>query len=54
VIAEGVETQEQLDYLRYLKCDSVQGHIYYKPLLDIEIQGMLKRGDIMSKCMDII
>lgn len=32
VIAEGVETQEQLDYLKKYKCDIIQGYYYSKPL----------------------
>lgn len=32
VIAEGVETSEQLDWLRKQKCDEIQGYIYSKPL----------------------
>jgi EAL domain-containing protein (putative c-di-GMP-specific phosphodiesterase class I) len=32
VIAEGVETQEQLDYLREQKCDEVQGNFISPPL----------------------
>jgi EAL domain-containing protein (putative c-di-GMP-specific phosphodiesterase class I) len=32
VVAEGVETQEQLDYLREQKCDEVQGNIVSPPL----------------------
>lgn len=31
-IAEGVETSEQLDFLRANNCDSVQGYYYSKPL----------------------
>lgn len=33
VIAEGVETEEQLNILKKLKCDEVQGYFYSKPLL---------------------
>lgn len=31
-IAEGVETAEQLDYLRGQRCDEIQGYFYSKPL----------------------
>lgn len=31
VIAEGVETEEQLNILRQLDCDTIQGYIYGKP-----------------------
>lgn len=39
VIAEGVETEEQLNTLKKLNCDEVQGYYYSKPLLpeDVEI-----------------
>ncbi|WP_088103312.1 bifunctional diguanylate cyclase/phosphodiesterase [Halalkalibacter urbisdiaboli] len=32
VLAEGVETEEQLQYLRTLHCDQVQGFMFSKPL----------------------
>jgi diguanylate cyclase (GGDEF)-like protein len=32
VIAEGVETQEQLEFLMNLKCTEIQGYIYSRPL----------------------
>jgi diguanylate cyclase len=41
VIAEGVETQEQLDYLRMLKCDEVQGFLFSKPLSVAEYTELL-------------
>lgn len=39
VIAEGVETKEQLNILRNLKCDEVQGYYYSKPLLPEELES---------------
>lgn len=32
VIAEGVETQEQLEILREMECDCIQGYLYSKPI----------------------
>ncbi|MHB1394124.1 MAG: putative bifunctional diguanylate cyclase/phosphodiesterase [Clostridia bacterium] len=32
VVAEGVETQEQLDYLVKHKCDKIQGYLFGKPV----------------------
>ncbi len=32
VIAEGVETQEQLQHLRFLGCDEIQGFFFAKPM----------------------
>ena len=34
VIAEGVETKEQLDILKDMNCDIVQGYYLSKPLED--------------------
>lgn len=49
VIAEGVETREQLEYLRYLECDTVQGYYFYKPLTDTEIESILELEGTMQK-----
>lgn len=37
LIAEGVETKEQLDYLREKKCHTIQGFIFSKPLSPDEL-----------------
>jgi len=42
VIAEGVETKEQLDFLRDEMCDEIQGYYYYKPMPAIEIEELMK------------
>ena len=31
-LAEGVETQEQFDFLRYIGCEKVQGYFFSRPL----------------------
>lgn len=43
VIAEGVETIEQLEYLIEKKCDEVQGYYFYKPLSADEITPVLTK-----------
>ena len=43
VVAEGVETREQLDFLRRHKCDHIQGYICSKPLPADEFFQLLVR-----------
>lgn len=31
-VAEGVETQEYVEFLKELDCDYVQGYVYYRPM----------------------
>lgn len=42
-IAEGVETLEQLKYLREQGCDEIQGYYYSKPLLPQEFEAFVKQ-----------
>jgi diguanylate cyclase (GGDEF)-like protein/PAS domain S-box-containing protein len=50
VYAEGVETEQQLRYLKSIKCDGIQGYFISKPLPGSEIAGLLNRiGCIGSK-----
>ena len=43
-IAEGVETEEQLDYLREVGCDIVQGYVFDRPLPQQEFEQRLDHG----------
>jgi diguanylate cyclase (GGDEF)-like protein/PAS domain S-box-containing protein len=42
VVAEGVETQAQLDFLRTNGCDAYQGYLFAKPLTSVEMSALLK------------
>jgi len=44
VVAEGVETAEQLAALRHYGCDMVQGYLFSKPVATEDITGMLRDG----------
>lgn len=41
-VFEGVETEEQRDFLKSIKCDSVQGFFYSKPLLEEDFIKFIK------------
>ena len=40
VIAEGVETKEQLDMIKNIGCDYIQGYYFSKPLLPEKIEEL--------------
>lgn len=37
IIAEGVETKEQLEYLKQCNCDGAQGYFLHRPMTELEI-----------------
>jgi diguanylate cyclase (GGDEF)-like protein len=47
VVAEGVETLQQLEVLRSLKCDLIQGYLFSKPVSVSHINELLKGGPII-------
>ena len=44
LVAEGVETMKQLDFLRAHHCDFIQGYYFSKPLPSEEFEAMLNKG----------
>ena len=45
IVAEGVETEAQLDFLNQRMCDEVQGFYYYKPMPAKTVETYLRRAD---------
>lgn len=43
VVAEGVETEEQLMFLRSVNCDMIQGYYFYKPMTSQEFEKCLSK-----------
>lgn len=41
IVAEGVETKEQLDHLALHFCDRIQGYLYAKPLPPLELKDFI-------------
>ena len=41
VVAEGVETQEQLEMLSQLDCEEYQGYIFSRPVSAMDLAPML-------------
>ena len=46
VIAEGVETQAEVDFLRREGCDEIQGFYYYQPLAAADATALLADGSL--------
>jgi EAL domain-containing protein (putative c-di-GMP-specific phosphodiesterase class I) len=48
VIAEGVETEGQLAFLRSHDCDEMQGYYFSRPLLGEDIPELLRSNSTMA------
>ncbi len=48
VIAEGVETREQLDFLRAKGCDTMQGFFFSRPLAAADLESRLRSGTVFA------
>jgi diguanylate cyclase (GGDEF)-like protein/PAS domain S-box-containing protein len=44
VIAEGVETRAQLEYLRRSRCDEIQGYFFSRPVTAAELGALVESG----------
>jgi len=49
IIVEGVETQEQADFLMRQRCDQVQGYLFARPMCEKDYAEMLMKEDLMRE-----
>ncbi len=54
VVAEGVETQDQLQALQSMGCDEIQGFLISEPLPVSEAEKFLKHGRFFNPIVDLI
>ena len=48
VVAEGVETEEQLAFLQRCNCDEMQGFLFSVPIIAADFSALLGRQDFRS------
>jgi diguanylate cyclase (GGDEF)-like protein len=48
LIAEGIETPQQLDYLRSARCEEGQGYLFSRPVADAELTSLLAAGTLAA------
>jgi diguanylate cyclase (GGDEF)-like protein/PAS domain S-box-containing protein len=51
VIAEGVENDEQLAFLRDNQCDEIQGYHFSRPIKPGAIEELLRRGSLVPRAL---
>ncbi|MFC3153076.1 putative bifunctional diguanylate cyclase/phosphodiesterase [Litoribrevibacter euphylliae] len=54
VVAEGVETQEHLLFLKEHNCDSAQGFLLSRPIDEHELPDVLAKGDVQKKASNYL
>lgn len=42
IVSEGIETEEELAFMRNMRCDVAQGFLFYKPLRHDDFEERLK------------
>ncbi|WP_370298577.1 EAL domain-containing protein [Pontibacterium sp.] len=49
LVAEGVENPDQLDYLRHLNCDLIQGYLFSRPVPAADLPEQLSRLESIAR-----
>jgi EAL domain-containing protein (putative c-di-GMP-specific phosphodiesterase class I) len=54
ITAEGVETQEQFEYIKAQGCDEIQGYYFSRPILADHLADLLQNGANLSKQSTVV
>ena len=54
VVAEGVETKDQMKMLKQMNCDIIQGYYYSKPIPGSELLDFLELWEILKQERDVL
>ena len=49
VVAEGIETEAQLTYLKNMKCQLGQGYLFARPLDVKSVEGLIMRNTLKGE-----
>lgn len=49
IVAEGVETQEQFEFLRDIFCDEIQGYYFSRPIQESEYRLKMKKREVIEE-----
>jgi EAL domain-containing protein (putative c-di-GMP-specific phosphodiesterase class I) len=52
ILAEGVETEEQMDFLKNLNCSEIQGFYFNKPLSSSDLEKILSNPSTAKKLLE--
>ena len=54
IVAEGVETIEQAEFLKHVGCDTIQGYLYARPMPQKEYEAMISNSKDDDRYKDIL
>ena len=48
-VAEGIENMKQVEYLKQMGCDYIQGYVFYRPMPEDEYAELLRKEQMQKE-----